>query len=410
MNNSKLNPLELPEIISFVGDFLDLDDLLNCIVSPRLFIKHKKYIEGIIFEGNNLPDEYLLLQGCDHLQSIEYEELVYPKSVEYLNLIKNHNSTITRLHFYKTPTSYEFWETLLGCTNLEHLKVSHANIHDDIDVFLQVCKKLKHLDLDVISIYQLPPSFLCIESSGYNLPNIHTLHLQDVSIPEPPHPYTSAYCLGMFVRRCPGLRSLLFYELYKPNEVQHHFQYEPADPSDNSFYKETFLQHPWTLNNLSELILISAQLKDEDMAGLLRRMPELKRLQAPYCELGQLSLQELLSDKQEAFDNGQMVWKTRPQKLCETVERLAFNMSSVNVDGVAQTILSICPRLKDLRGSKITMTEIANGAEWVSTGLIKLDIYLEIDIDQETLEGMETARIVSNQLGRLIQLRSLDLT
>ncbi|ORZ28870.1 hypothetical protein BCR41DRAFT_344211 [Lobosporangium transversale] len=105
-----------------------------------------------------------------------------------------------------------------------------------------------------------------------------------------------------------------------------------------------------------------------------------------------------------------MVWKTRPQKLCETVESLMINERNiVDVDGIVQAILSNCPRLKKFVGPKITMTEIANGAEWVSTGLTMLEIDLEIDTDQETTEGMEKTRSVFKQLGKLTQLQSLKL-
>ncbi|KAF9904347.1 hypothetical protein BX616_001335 [Lobosporangium transversale] len=44
------------------------------------------------------------------------------------------------------------------------------------------------------------------------------------------------------------------------------------------------------------------------------------------------------------------------------------------------------------------LTEIVNGAEWVSTGLTRLDINLLADVDQETAEGMAKARIAFKQL------------
>ncbi|ORZ28852.1 hypothetical protein BCR41DRAFT_344184 [Lobosporangium transversale] len=436
MNNPKLNPLELPEIISPVGDFLERNDLLNCIRVSKSFHstligriwknilvaeyhyetkrkypigetlqKHKKYIEAIIFRSDDqpdesiriiIPDEYWSLQGCDRLQFIAFEGWMRYKQNEHLSLLlKNHSSTITRLYFNNTQTSRELWETMLGCTNLERLEVTYTNIDDEIDVFLQVCKKIKYLYLNGLSLNRLPASFLGNENSDYNLSNMHTLSLCDIRVYSQ-HSYTKAYSLGALVRRCPGLRVLEFLDFFEGD--------------GDSFYKEAFLQHPWTQDNLSELILLDAQLKDENTARFLRRMSGLKWLDIPRCELGQHSLQELLSDKQEAFDNGQMVWKTRPQKLCETVERLVFNVRGTDVDGIAQAILSNCPRLKEFVGPKITMTEIANGAEWVSTGLTELAVYLEADIDQETTEGMEKARSVFKQLGKLTQLRSLKLT
>ncbi|ORZ28865.1 hypothetical protein BCR41DRAFT_6943 [Lobosporangium transversale] len=429
MNNLKVNPLELPEIILLLGDFLERNDLLNCIRVSKTFHstlirriwkdirvvvpdsvyptgetlqKHKKYIEAITFRSDNfadlmkcfdIPYEYWSLQGCDRLQFIAFEGWGHEPNDDLKPLLKNHSSTITKLCLYDAETSRELWETLLGCTNLEHLEVSSVDIDDEIDVFLQVCKKIKYLYLNGLSLNRLPASFLSNEDSDYNLSNIHTLSLKNIRIFSHDS-YRSAYYFGALLRRCSGLRVL------ESRYVQ----------SSDSFYKEAFLQHPWTQDNLSELILINAQLKDESTARFLRRMPGLKRLDIPRCELGQLSLQVLLSEKQETFDNGQMVWKTRPQKLCETVERLVFNVRGTDVDGIAQAILSNCPRLKKFVGPKITMTEIANGAEWVSTGLTELTVYLEVDIDQETPDGIEKTRSVFKQLGKLTQLRFLKLT
>ncbi|ORZ28849.1 hypothetical protein BCR41DRAFT_382781 [Lobosporangium transversale] len=149
-----------------------------------------------------------------------------------------------------------------------------------------------------------------------------------------------------------------------------------------------------------------SQFQDEDMAALLRRITELNRLISRYCKFGQLSLQELLAGEQEVLDSGQMVRKTRVRRLCETVEALAFRTDN---SGITQAILSNCPRLRTMEGSKITVTEIVNGAEWVSTELTSLVLDLEADVDQETEEGMAKARIAFRQLGRLTQLNSLAI-
>ncbi|ORZ29078.1 hypothetical protein BCR41DRAFT_391493 [Lobosporangium transversale] len=55
------------------------------------------------------------------------------------------------------------------------------------------------------------------------------------------------------------------------------------------------------------------------------------------------------------------------------------------------------------------MARIANSAEWASTDLINLDIFLEADIDQETSEAMAKWRAVLRQLGKLARLQFLKL-
>ncbi|ORZ06997.1 hypothetical protein BCR41DRAFT_360463 [Lobosporangium transversale] len=142
------------------------------------------------------------------------------------------------------------------------------------------------------------------------------------------------------------------------------------------------------------------------MAAILGRMTGLRQLDLPYGRFDQLSLQELLANRQEVMNNGQLVQKTRLWRLCETVETLVLGGDS----SVAQAILSNCPRLKRLEGPKTTVSEIVNGAEWVCSGLTRLSITLEADIDEETEEGMAKTRIAFKQLGKLIRLEYLDLT
>ncbi|ORZ16843.1 hypothetical protein BCR41DRAFT_396113 [Lobosporangium transversale] len=92
------------------------------------------------------------------------------------------------------------------------------------------------------------------------------------------------------------------------------------------------------------------------------------------------------------------------------IDPYSFHITYEEADGTVQAILSNCPRLKELIGSKITVTEIVKGVEWVSTNLILLAIQLEADVERCTLEGMEKQRIVFRQLGRLTRLQKLALT
>ncbi|ORZ28859.1 hypothetical protein BCR41DRAFT_391280 [Lobosporangium transversale] len=140
-------------------------------------------------------------------------------------------------------------------------------------------------------------------------------------------------------------------------------------------------------STLASYELWKALLGYEDMAALLRQMTELRRLYTPVCDFSQLSLQELLADKQEVADNGHMIRKTRLRRLCETIKVLEFSTFG-SVDGIVQAILSNCPKLERLTGPTITVTEIVNGAEWASTRLTDLNVYFKADVDQETVEGM----------------------
>ncbi|ORZ28851.1 hypothetical protein BCR41DRAFT_417961 [Lobosporangium transversale] len=432
MSKNKMNPLDIPEIVSLIGDFLDRKDLLNCIRVSKAFHSafvwsiwkiviirpppssnpsdkalqaNKKYIEEIRFQKYSVPEEYRSLRECNRLQFITYEGngLSDLEPAHLFNLIKANSSTITGVRLNNIRASPNLWKTLLECTNLNRLEASSISVIHDIDLLIQVCKKLQYLDLDGVCISRLPIDFLRNEGSEYIFSSMHTLRFRNVRINSRPQPYTSSHFFGTLVRRCPGLRVLKFDESSECHQLQ---QLE-----HDNFYRLAFLQHPWKLTKLSDLSLPSMRIKDRDMATLLRWMTGLTQLNAAFCEFSQLSLQELLARKQEIWDNGRMIQETRLHRLCETIETLIFGQACVvEMSGLVQTVLSNCPRLKILRGSKITVTEIVNGAEWVSTGLTDLVLDLEADIDQETEEGMAKARIAFRQLGRLTRLHYLNLT
>ncbi|ORZ11640.1 hypothetical protein BCR41DRAFT_356692 [Lobosporangium transversale] len=367
--NNKVNLLDLPEIISHVGRFLDQNDHLICIRVSKIF--YSTLIRSIW--------RTILVSSVQGYPSGE----ALQNNKKYIEGIRLYGDIPKEIHLTRYSVSDELWQTLLGCTNLERLEIAYTRTNANIDLF-----------------FQLPFNFQNSEASEHIFPNMHTLSIRSVKIINPPYPYTSSYCLGMLVRECPGLCALTFDDGTESYKIE--------QPKHNDFRRAAFLQHPWALTNLSELCMPSMIIKDEELAALLRQMTELRKLQVPSCELGQLSLQELLTEKQGILSNGHTMRKTRHRRLCETVEVLTFNVQSA--DGIVQAILSNCPRLKRMRGSKVTVTEIVNGSRWVSTNLTDLNIYLEADVDQETAEGMAKSRIASKQLGKLTRLRYLDLT
>ncbi|ORZ09423.1 hypothetical protein BCR41DRAFT_358683 [Lobosporangium transversale] len=421
MNNLNSNPLDIPEIVSLVGRFLDYDDCLRCIRVSKTFhntlakaiwrdicvdadstypsgealYNYKKYIEDLTF-FYYFPEDYLSLQGCDRLQSIRCEVQRKSDLRQISDLIDSHSSTITYLTF-TCPSLGDIWEPLLKCTRLEVLSVSKTRIFEnEIDQFFQVFKQIKYLNMTDASISQLPSDFLGDEADKYIFPNMSTLYLHNVRIHNPPRPYTSSYCLGILTRRCPKLQSLYLYD-YKKGSLT-------MDQLHLDFCRTAFLHHTYTVANLSDLSLASMKIKDEDMAAILRRMTQLRRLKVPWGKFGQLSMRELLADEHEALEDGNIVQKRRGRRLCDMVEELEWSEQSERTDGVIQAILSNCPRLKKLKGSTMTVTEVANGAEWVSTGLTEMQVNLVVDVDQTTEEGKEKGRIVYDRIHSLARL------
>ncbi|ORY95980.1 hypothetical protein BCR41DRAFT_365071 [Lobosporangium transversale] len=408
MNNLKLNPLEIPELISLVGGYLSRNDLCSCIRVSKLFhdtlIKyvwrritvgcrrqsqscyptkkalksHKKYIEELVFYYR-FPDRFMSLQGCDRLRSIEYSYESLSSQSQILNLIKSHSSTIVKLKV-DCSSLREIWRTLLGCAHLEDLAISTTYISgDEVDLFFQVFKKLKRLDMERVYINHLPSDFLNNDTEKFIFPNANTLRLIDVVIFSRPHPHTSSSCLGMLTRGLPAL---------------HSYDSEWDAQTVHDFCKTVFLQRPYTASSISDLCL-RVKIKDEDMAAILRQITVLRRLDIPFCDFGPLSIRELLADEQEITEDGHIVRKKRGQRLCDSVEILELRHSE-KIDGVVQTILSNCPRLKRLRGYSVAVTEIADGAEWVCTGLTDMKVRLVVDVDQKTAKGIDSEGLCIN--------------
>ncbi|ORY95965.1 hypothetical protein BCR41DRAFT_365052 [Lobosporangium transversale] len=429
MTNCKLNPFDLPEIVSRVGEFLSRDDIISCLRISKAFhstlVKrlwktisldskyptgealhnNKKYIQKLVLYSP-LPEEYRTLQSCNRLKDISfYGTSSHDASVlnDLSNLIKAHRTTIARLYFdFGDSSSQGIWGTLLECARLENLAFSRTQIsNDEVDLFFQVCKKIKNLDIESVSIDRLPSDYLNDDKNSFIFPNMSTLYFNEFKISNPPHPHTSAYCLGILTRRCPNLHSLGFYDYLSDAHTSQHELVK--------FHWAAFRDHPYTLTNLSNLRL-HMEIRDEDMAALLRQITELRELDVPECTFGPLSVRELLADEQEVLDGGIIVRKRRSQKLCDTIEVLIIDNRVERNDGVVQVILSSCPRLKRLKGPKITVAEIVNGAEWVCADLVSLAIRLVADVDSETAEGMGKQRIVFRQLGKLTELEILDLT
>ncbi|ORZ09437.1 hypothetical protein BCR41DRAFT_398875 [Lobosporangium transversale] len=80
-----------------------------------------------------------------------------------------------------------------------------------------------------------------------------------------------------------------------------------------------------------------------------------------------------------------------PFQVCK--KRLSLDAGDQWTGGIIQAILSNCPRLKGLVAYKSTVTDIAGGAEWVSTGLTNMFVVLEVDVGQEAPEGMRKQRL-----------------
>ncbi|ORY95977.1 hypothetical protein BCR41DRAFT_416379 [Lobosporangium transversale] len=230
MYSLKLDPLEIPEIVSLVGDFLSQADLVKCLRIPKTFY--------------------------NALVSLVWKKVIISYSpCHAMKALKKHKETI----------------------ELDSIQLDIRD--DEVDLFFQLCKRLRCLDMEDTNLARLPLNFLDDDTDTFIFPNVTALRCEHVAISKAPYPHTPWYCLGMWIRRRPGLRSL------------------------------------------------DSEIKDKDMAAILRRMTALRRLHVSRCEVGPFTMRESLVGDQEAWDHGQEV-----RKLCDTIEALELNTQSAVPD------------------------------------------------------------------------------
>ncbi|ORZ28868.1 hypothetical protein BCR41DRAFT_344209 [Lobosporangium transversale] len=141
-------------------------------------------------------------------------------------------------------------------------------------------------------------------------------------------------------------------------------------------------------------------------------MSRVRTLEVSHSYFGPLALQELLVDRNRGRQPGDCKdgdRMTGTDRLCNTIEVLGAAPFYDETDGIAQAILSNCPRLRSLQASKITVTEIVHGAQWVCSRIENLRLYFNMDLDPESEEGMMNQRLVFKRLGELTGLQELAL-
>ncbi|KAF9901973.1 hypothetical protein BX616_002078 [Lobosporangium transversale] len=428
------HPLDLPEVIQNLGQFLQHEDLLSCLRVSKTFhsvlIKylweaidawdhdrkrstyprgktlqnHKKYIKRLVFIGNP-PREYMSLQGCSVLHTISAtlpEKCTSSLLTKFSRLIKAHSSTMRHVEFWIEDSLHisisgpEPWKTLLECPRISSLSIGCMKFrNDEVDLLFQVCTKLQKLNLDYGCISELP-EYVQDESSNFVLPHLRSLTLcnrYNRHGDERPFSGVMLHLWGIFVRKCPSLEKL-----------------DCLHPKHGKILKVALLQNPWIFPHLRDLTL-NDSVSDEELAAILRQMAQVRNFKVPSSYFGPLALHELLADRGRQLDvheNRDRI--TRTDRLCDTIEELQAASGWDKTDGVAQAILSNCPRLRVLAAAKITVTEIVQGPKWVCSRIEKLCLYFQMDLDPESEEGTEKQRMVFGQLGKLTELQYLDLT
>ncbi|KAF9936593.1 hypothetical protein BGZ65_002235 [Modicella reniformis] len=429
-------PFHIPELIQLIADYLFRSEIVNFLrVSKymhRIFItivwqdvvvqnsrpfptgpslqRHAHLIQRFRCYGA-LPDEYLALRGCDSLSTFHFEggERL---PADLTAFIAAHSATLRDISINQaswihwTP-SIDFWVALAQCSNLKSLVFYRLVVLDEcLSYFRRIFRTVQSLSFQDLIISDM---FLGVQqeedegTDGMQLvfPGPRRI---EISIANSPKHTIAPFLQALMIRACPNLETLK----WGPETWSHSGRTPTNRHSSTYAFLRALAGNPWTLVKLESLDLSGVYFDDEDFAQLLGQMRQLISLKVHRTRFGRLSFQELIK-KREHGEKGH--GSDTMYALCDSV-RFLWLGSCPEVTGIMiQTLLASCPKLKEFRGDKVTVSEVAQGQKWVCQSILRLAIYLEADEDDHApMVSRRKQQAVFGRLGSLTNLRYLELT
>ncbi|KAG0234723.1 hypothetical protein B0O80DRAFT_463736 [Mortierella sp. GBAus27b] len=372
------NPLDLPEILSRVAEYVHEDSLPACARASKAW--HAAFIPSIwrhIKTSTKYPEATLLAHA--HLVKSLSTNYIVPAdcvtwrfpNLESLNVSQS-NRDLTELilghpsiehlvivHFRHAQSI--FWERLLTFKNLKSLHVSTKSVNwMDMDKLWQICTRLERLIIIMDEFVQneIHPS--------PNLPLLKELHLNADD---------SARKHMEFLQKCPNLTTLVV-------QAEIHSDFI-------SSFCEKVRSGTWPgIENIFMWTEGWYVIPDDGFSKLLEGMkriisinfPEMKESFGPRC-------MELL----------------RPH--FSHLKVLDFMLDSGLTSSMAQEILSSCPLLSEVTVDRIDATDVITGKPWVCMNLVLLSASFRFN----PLKIQDHQPLVLDQLSRLTRMERLTL-
>ncbi|KAG0234721.1 hypothetical protein BGX31_004460 [Mortierella sp. GBA43] len=378
-----LHPLELPEIVSRVAEYVPRGRLPVCArVSKAWYQASIPVLWRYIPMCGPIPPESV--QVHRHLVKVFEASVALPKeciswrfpNLEWLNvdLVQDcpgtkeftlGHPTVSRLeigNFIDAGPGPGFWQTLLGFKNLKDLTLSLMFMKErDLGTFWQLCTRLERLHIGLEGLPRIwdhpPMMFPCIKE----------LHLSS-------HVSDDSLYLEM-MQRCPSLTSIVW-----------------QDGTGNGHLSRFCrLASEGTWSDLKSVTVWSARdvvMTDMDLVQLLGGMKRITTLKVP--------------DLQSSF-KPKCLELLRPQFWC--LKRLSLFLDTGLTSSMAQEVLSSCHALEEFMVPRMEARDIVAGKPWVCTMLVALSASFRFD----PLKNHEHQPLVFDQLSRLIRLKTLYL-
>ncbi|KAF9907963.1 hypothetical protein BX616_000276 [Lobosporangium transversale] len=360
-HDSSSNPLNLPEIISLIGNHLDRNSLTNALRVNKTWnvvLQHRFWYFVQLPSGwamerlrtqplsrtylqNNChfirillcPDDTLidaLLPNCCYLYELELSLISLKSTALVLQNAQSLRSLSRRPNVHQPETSaYRLNKLTAAMATLNQLRELRLGLFEvnlnEVEYFTTICQRLHLLHLSA-SIWDLPSSNPVVFSGIQELIFIKNkmLPLEEIE----------------FVSRCPNLQRFHWQPTSSLSEDQQPHLQELFDPR---------------LEYLHTLILFLAALVDLDIEALIKSLPALVSLDARNSNFADQSVQAIIQ-----FRSG----------IRELDIRGCRRINSTMV----QLLLSNCKDLETFEGDVFDIQDIVEGQPWVCTRIKKLSI------------------------------------
>ncbi|KAI8348101.1 hypothetical protein B0O80DRAFT_186907 [Mortierella sp. GBAus27b] len=356
-----MNPLDIPEIRTLVGQFLPQSDLARYLQVCKSW--HNSFLP-LVWSTVSIE----LYRPIPTLEVFRRHRLLV-RELHYRTVILTPYNRIQcpnlkSLSVIDKQNYLEAWSPGNGLDSLSMLELDGINITaDDTSTFWSLCTRLEWISINDITIAELPHISVVFERLRHL-----TLSLLDY------FPFRQQLDL---IGQCPNLISLKW-------TFNRTGLFDDLDDLDGLATR--FSAGTWS--KLCELDLVRFCVSDAPLAIIIGSMQRIIKLDVLHCELGVLSLAAL-------------------RRHFSTLRSLGAKNKGANSGSIITEILSSCPQLESLHAGSITSHDVIDGPPWVCGRSMKTLAATFRVMPGQDLDDHH--RRIFKRLSQLVNLRSLTL-
>ncbi|KAF9348413.1 hypothetical protein BGX26_000177 [Mortierella sp. AD094] len=441
------SPMDLPEIRTHLGFFLDIDDVLQCILVCQAWRRSFEPLLYHLLTSDSFynynqkkhwpPLDRLLQLGthqttyASHVRSLSidceiqaqylkpaYNQLVYldliwpnPSSSDFDDhkaclyhqpdqvnkFFRRHHGRLKHILIDGSVSlQAQSWQHLADKSlfpKWTKLTVIHKQTFDQetLDAFWTACSRLQFLQL--IGVESLTPPSL-------EFPHLELLALDCL-------PEWSVMDELQMIDRCPQLDCLFWYPSTYVEEVSDIGQSPAGTNLDQiPIAMVQGLERLATSGRLQKLRKLVLYLRAKDTAPFTT--PELQKYTAALLDS---LVMPLASFDIQWRDFDANIILPSLQRHFATLSFLNLTISLSGSSRMVQTIMTSCPLLENFTGNVVRALDMMEGEPWVCLGITNLRVQIEVDpeIDTPGRSKQDQQQFVLIQLSKLTRLEILDL-